>query len=247
MLLPEFVKDIPGIANWQHSEKIIFFGWCLHSHSSHERFSQADMRVCYAQMHLLPPSGFSAYFGNLERAKKLLKDKQGYRLSKPMRDELMAKHGQRESTVEVDKLLADLPSRVADLNERVFLDEALACFRCGAFRAAIVMTWNLSFDHLCEWILKNHLPAFDTQLVRTCPSAKVKSIKSKDDFAEIKESEVLQVCKSAGILTINLHKILVEKLGRRNTAAHPSSVTINRLQAEDFISDLVNNVVLKLT
>ncbi len=219
MLLPEFVKDVPGLNNWQHPERICFFGWCLHTHSGRERFSQADMRICYRQMHLQPPSSFSGYFSNLERAKKLLKDKQGYRLSKTVRDDFMARYGQRESTVEVDKLLSDLPTQVVDLDKRIFLNEALACFRCGAFRASIVMTWNLAFDHLCEWILRNHVPAFNAQLVKTCPTAKIKSIKSKDDFAEIKESEVLQVCKSAGILTINLHKIMVEKLGRRNTAA----------------------------
>lgn len=36
------------------------------------------------------------------------------------------------------------------------------------------------------------------------------------------------------------------KLDRRNTAAHPSDVVITALTAEEYISDLVNNVVLKL-
>lgn len=246
MTLPDFVKDIANLDTWQHSEKIKLFGWCLHTYANRERFAGADIRRCYEQMHLSAPTSFGGYFGNLENSKKLIKDKQGYRLTKGVRDELTAKYGQRESTVEVDRLLANLPSQVTDLNERIFLDEALSCFRCGAFRASIVMTWNLAFDHLCEWILKNHVSAFDAQLVKTCPSAKVKSIKTKDDFSELKESEVLQICKSASILNLSLHKIMAEKLGRRNTAAHPSNVTINRLQAEDFISDLVNNVVLKL-
>jgi hypothetical protein len=41
-------------------------------------------------------------------------------------------------------------------------------------------------------------------------------------------------------------KILDEKLGKRNSAAHPSGVKIGHLQADAFIDDLVRNVVLKL-
>ena len=45
----------------------------------------------------------------------------------------------------------------------------------------------------------------------------------------------------------DVHKILTTKLGIRNSAAHPSTVVITQVQAEDFITDLINNVVLKYT
>ena len=48
-------------------------------------------------------------------------------------------------------------------------------------------------------------------------------------------------------ITGNTKKILTDKLARRNLAAHPSLVEITQYQAEDAISDLVNNVILKLT
>jgi hypothetical protein len=57
---------------------------------------------------------------------------------------------------------------------------------------------------------------------------------------------VLQVAKSANIISGSVHKILKEKLDRRNIAAHPSNVTVSKLTAEDVILDLVQNVVLKL-
>lgn len=248
MSLPEFVKSVPGLDDWKHTDKIKFFAWCIHTFSSQEHFAPVDIGKCYDELHLEKPGSFGSYIKQLAegKQKQLLKNKRGYYLSKGVRDELAAKYGQRLITVEVDKLLADLPAQISNLNERVFLDEALACFRCGAFRASIVMTWNLAFDRLCEWLLKNHLVAFNVQLPKSFPSSKVKIISTKDDFANLKEAEVLQICKTAQIITGNLHKILTEKLGRRNTAAHPSSVVITRLQAEDFISDLVNNVVLKL-
>lgn len=70
---------------------------------------------------------------------------------------------------------------------------------------------------------------------------------TKDDFEEFKESEVIEVCGKAGIINDNTKKILNDKLTRRNMAAHPSLVEITQYQADDVITDLVNNVILKMT
>ena len=64
---------------------------------------------------------------------------------------------------------------------------------------------------------------------------------------EFKEFEVIEVCANAGFVNDNIKKILNEKLSRRNLAAHPSLVEIIQYQAEDMISDVINNVILKLT
>jgi hypothetical protein len=60
------------------------------------------------------------------------------------------------------------------------------------------------------------------------------------------ESEVIEVCGTASIVNDNTKKILNEKLTRRNMAAHPSLVAITQFQAQDVISDLVDNIILKL-
>jgi hypothetical protein len=57
---------------------------------------------------------------------------------------------------------------------------------------------------------------------------------------------VLQVCASANIISGNIHKIAKEKLVRRNIAAYPSSVVTTPATAEEFIRDLVENVVLQV-
>ena len=109
------------------------------------------------------------------------------------------------------------------------------------------MVWNLAYDHLCKIVMNDaqHLAAFNTQLPRSFPKADISSINNRDDFEALKESQVLQVAKSANIISGSVHKILKEKLDRRNIAAHPSNVTVSRLTAEDFILDLIQNVVLK--
>jgi hypothetical protein len=248
MLLQDLVHNVSGFAEWKHPEKIKFFGWYLHTQRSQERFNQADIRSCYDELHLEKPH-VSSYFSNLSKRKpkQLLHDRSGYYLAKQVRDALDAKYGQRPSTVQVDKLLAELPNKIPNLTQRDFLKEAFVCVRYGAPRAAIVMCWNLAFDHLCDYILAKHLSSFNMQLPKSYPKHRIKTINTKDDFEELKESEILQVCRSANITSSGIHKILTEKLGRRNMAAHPSNIVITPLQVEDFITDLINNVVLKLS
>lgn len=248
MHLCDLVNSIPNFASSSHAEKIKLFAWYLHHWQKQDRFNQAGIRACYDELHLDKPSDVSPYLAQLQtrKPKEVIRDRRGFYLEKRVRDQLEEKYGKRSTAIQLDKLLLDLPDKVPSLVERVFLEEALICFRYGAFRAAIVMSWNLAFDHLCSYVLASHLVDFNAQLPITFPKSRISSISSKDNFSELKESEVLQVCKSANIISSSLHKILVEKLNRRNIAAHPSSVTITQLQAEDYMTDLVNNVVLKL-
>lgn len=248
MTLHEAVQAVPGFAGWEHNDKIKFFAWYLHTCAAQERFSQREIRLAYEEIHLEKPSNIGVYLSALEgkKPKQLLRDGKGFYLPRQARDEFDSKYGKRSSAVVVDKLLAYLPSKIPTLTERTFLDEAIVCFRHGAFRASIVMCWNLAFDHLAEFILTKHLATFNARIPIRYPKKVGIVIKSKDDFEELKESEVLELCNSAGIITGNVCKVLSEKLTRRNLAAHPSTIIFTAVQAEDFITDLVNNVVLKL-
>jgi hypothetical protein len=108
------------------------------------------------------------------------------------------------------------------------------------------MTWNLAYDHFTQWIINNHLVAFNAAAAAKYRNKAIQPIKSKEEFADyFRESEVIEISKAAGFLQGNVKKILLEKLGKRNMAAHPSLVEITQIQAEDVISDLVNNVILK--
>jgi hypothetical protein len=153
----------------------------------------------------------------------------------------------RRASIAIDELLKGLVGKVSNDGERLFLAEALDCLRIKAYRATIVMTWNVAFDHLLNWILAKHLAAFNASIPVRFPKRAGISIATKDDFLDFRESEIIDVCAHAGFVNDNLAKILREKLTRRNLAAHPSLVEIIQYQAEDVISDLVNNVILKLT
>jgi len=159
-------------------------------------------------------------------------------------DSLYAAH---PTTIAVSKLLAELPAEVPDLSERVFLQEAINCYRVRAFRAAIVMTWNLAYDHLTCWIFAEpaRVNALNGAFAKRFPK-RPPIVVALEDLESIKEFYVVDARGTASLLSSNIVRILKEKLAKRNRAAHPSIVVIDEPQANDVITDLVKNVVLAL-
>lgn len=251
MFLEDFKKSITGFSEKGHPEKIKLLGWYLHVYSQQGTFLPADIRKCYDTLHEAAPSSFSGYFLNLMNQKALLGNKAGYRLSGTVRDEIQAQFTPAGNKVLVASILRNLPALVPNLAERKFLDETLICYENGAFRASVVMSWNLAYHHLCDFVLRNKLADFNARWLLKHPAHHkngTKAIATIDDFMqELKESEVIAICRDAGIVTKDVYKILDEKLGKRNSAAHPSSVSIGQVQTDAVIVDLVENVVLKLT
>jgi len=246
------VEELAGVAeSLGHAERILLFGWWLHVHGGKTTFMPADIGKCYNSNNLgIPTGSLGPYFSSLLTAKKLLKNAQGYRLESNARAAMQKAHGQSAVTVHITGMLAGLPDKMPTLSERTYLDEALTCYRHGAVRAAIVMTWNLAYAHLCDHIFKNRLADFNARWQVSLPgmhSKKVKTIAVMDDFNKyLKEQEVIDVARDGGIIVKNVHSTLEIGLTRRNMAAHPNNVVHTPLQTEAFIEDLVNNAILKI-
>jgi hypothetical protein len=250
MELDEFISQIPSFSDKSHSEKIKIFGWYLHTYKQRERFDQDTLRGCYDNVHLPRPSNINPYLKQLveKRHPDLLKDRMSYRLEARTRVALDTSYGEVKQRIPVSRLLTELPRKIPILAEKVFLEEAIVCYKEGAFRAAIVMTWNLAFDHLLEWILcdASHLGKFNARISVRFPKQAGLAITRKEDFEEFKESEIISIMNSSGLFSKNIGKILEEKLARRNITAHPSAIVVTQHQAEDVITDLVNNVIMRL-
>jgi hypothetical protein len=248
MQLEDLCNSIEGFSGWKHAEKIRFFAWHLQTFGQQKFFSAAQIAKCFKELNIAQPSLVGPFLTAMvnRNPPEAIRGSQGYRLERRIQEALDSRYGKRRATIHVHKLLSELPDRIPSLAQKDYLQEALTCFRYRAFRAAIVMCWNLAYDHLCEVVISNHLNAFNVQLPKSFPKAELAAVAKKEDFAELKESQVLQVCRSSLIVSGSLHKILKEKLDRRNIAAHPSGVTISEPTAEEFIKDLVENVVLKL-
>lgn len=249
MELADLAGQVDGFDNLPPREKIRLFAWHLHSNKGKEVFDNAGIRTCYDELNLAAPN-VAMYLPRFAKAKPpdLVKVKGGYKLERSVRTALDEKYGVHQSIVQISKLLADLPGKVPDVAEKNFLVEAIKCYRVEAHRACVVMTWNLAYSHLLHWILaeSKRLSDFNSAISRRFPKKPPMSISNYDEFEELKESEVIEVCNTAGLVNSNIIRILREKLGKRNTAAHPASVVVVQSQADDVVTDLVNNVVLVL-
>ncbi len=250
MELNEFVAAVQGFSSLSHQDKILHFGWYLHVHLQRERFAQADIRSCFDGLSMRCPNLSQEFTRLLEkRPRVLLNDSSGYRLESAVRQKLDQKYGQHETAIAVSQLLRDLPGKIADEAERHFLSEAIKCYHHKAFRAAIIMAWNLAYDHLLRWILNDpaRRASFNSHIVARIGTKRGTGlvIARREDFEELKESEVIDIMGLASLFSSqNIKKILEIQLTKRNLAAHPSLVLIEGPQADDTITSLVSNIVL---
>ena len=247
MQLEDLKRGVPGFEDLSHPDRIKLFAWYLHTHAGRERVDVDSIRRCYEQLHYNPPN-LSRDMARLaeRRPPELLKDATGFRLEARVREALDARYGDSPSSIAVAKLLAGLPSQVPGADQSEFLREALNCYRVKAFRSAIVMAWNLAYDRMLRWLLEDptRLQTFNQRIPVRYPKKQVQ-ITTFDDFEDLKESEVVEIASSAGLLNSGVVKVLDKELKRRNSAAHPSPTAFTQYQAEDSITDLVNNIVLR--
>lgn len=140
-----FIEGVPGFAKFTHAERIRVFAWFLHFHLKRDRFAPSDIVECYELLSMEQPSSVAPFLTQMEKSKpkKLLKDSRGSYLEHSLFQALSAKYAEREITIQVSRLLETLPAKVPDHAEREFLQETLTCYRRGAFRASVVMIWNL--------------------------------------------------------------------------------------------------------
>lgn len=247
--LHEFTESVSRFHSKSAVDQLLLLGWYLEAIEGKSSFSVSDIRTAFNSVGVEPPN-VSQYLDRLTKKKppQLRKTSGGFKLVASVRRSMDQKIGKNPSVIAVSKLLSDLPSKVPNSDERVFLGEALNCYKVKAYRAAILMVWNLAFDHLMEWLLSDvtRLDRLNNGIQKRFPK-KNTLISSRDDFEEFKESEVIAACRTARLLNKNQVEILEAKLKRRNTVAHPSTIVITQAQADDAITDLVNNVVLALS
>jgi hypothetical protein len=244
----DFAGSVPGFYRKTAVDQVLALAWYVHARQQRACFDGAYMRQCFREAGLDPPD-MSLYLPRLAAKKppQLIKERNSYRLAGAVRRELDKRLGGDPTTVAVAQTLADLPEKVPDLAERSFLAEALNCYRVKAYRATIIMAWNLAYDHLTRWTLADpsRLRSLNHGIATKYPKRNLIVTKA-EDFAELKESEIIEAIRTARLLDKNTVQILKEKLNRRNMAAHPSRVIFTQHQADDMITDLVANVILPL-
>lgn len=240
-----WVRQVRGFAGLSIADKILAFGYFMHIERGAARFFPANINLLFDEAHLARPSNTPYQMKSLAEAsaKRLLIDKQGYRLSAPARDKIAALLPMPITPKQIMVELKKLEARITNHAQKIFLEEMIICFSHGAYRASIVMAWNLAYHHICTHIFNSHLTAYNARL--PVNNKNEKPIVQFSDFEKTTERVVIEVAKGANIINKTTHKTLDAKLDIRNMAAHPSSASIQPITAEEVITDLVHNVLLK--
>lgn len=258
MMTPfEFFSQFKDAAGFSKRSLVLVLAYYLRKHKGQPEFKATDIRNCFRDALFKPPSNLPALLTGLSRGRTSVlipgTAKGWYSLSihglKEVEDALASKPSPPETLTAF--LETAVPyfqrtiARVKEEDRRAFLAEAIACIGVQARRATIIMTWIAALDHLFEYIIAKKLSDFNSAISkRTDRYAKI-VVSSKDDFGDIKESVFIEVARSAGVISNDVRKILDEKLGVRNTCAHPSTIQIHDSKVVNFIEDLVDNVIVK--
>lgn len=240
-----FAARFDDFATWSSTQQVDYLVYYLTSQPDVESVIIADIEECFELLDLRPYSRLAVYLSEgTKKNGRYIKHTKGYRLERATFDAIRVVVDAEPKKVHVSKQLADLIRKIKDSQERSFLEEAIRCYRVESYRATIVFVWILTMYHLQNYILGHYLSEFNTALMAH-PDKQMKQIVSYDDFSELKESRVIELMRSARIISNDVRKILDEKLGIRNIAGHPSGVTISGHKTTEFALDLIENVLLK--
>lgn len=249
--LETFISQFPNFYDLKLSDQIDYYVYYLTVEENAGGTQATQIRECFLLCDLTPYTNISQYLINNLKGKnklppKFLRIKDKYQLHRSLKQQIESNFSDKPHSISISKSLRDLLSHVNNAIENDFLKEAINCFEIGAYRATIIMTWNLTIDHLYEYILNHKLADFNNVLSKnTDKRIKITSVNIKDDFNEIPENKFIEFTKSANIISNDIRKILDTKLGIRNTSAHPSNIKILESKAIEFVEDLITNVIMK--
>lgn len=246
--IEDFIQSIANFDQLSDALRIDLFGYFLQIKRGLPTFKPSEIDACFDACDLPRPSWTRVHLNRFSKTKpaKYLKYKDGYKLAREKLATVKSLIGDEIPNEQVSQTLSALSSKFSDIIEKAFLDEAILCFKARAHRATIMMVWILTIDHLYRYVLSHELAAFKIALSKQT-DRKIQSLKinKRDDFTELKEVKFIEILRSAKIITSDVRKILDQKLGIRNSAAHPSSTTFSPRKTEEFVEDLITNVVLK--
>jgi hypothetical protein len=242
-----FARSVPNILRLEQRAHIVLLGFYLRSCGS-TSFTSRILQNTFKKSKLHIPERLEEVLATLSNgptAPLLLIERGKYSLSLFGVDEAERYLKDEPQIQKGTEKLKDLLPKILDKNQRIFLGEAITCAEKGLKRASIIMTWVFVMDYMQEFIIVNKKTEFNVALLRRTDVRRLSQINTKDNFEDIKESILLEIMRSAGIITAGVFKILNEKLDIRNTCAHPSDIFIHESKAVNFIEDLIDNVVLK--
>lgn len=245
--LHDFINKIDSFYNLNVKAQVDYIAFYLTQYTDCDSVTAKLINDILTELDLHPYKRLAQYLSDESRGRygKYVRSKTtGYRLNGKLVSEFSTSLGKTPIKKDLNEELVQLIGIVSEKNERAFLEEAMKCYQVSARRAAIILIWLVSINHLQNYIFANKLDEFNAELAKN-PYKKVKKIVNKDDFSELPENKFIELSRASHVISNDVRKILDEKLGTRNSAAHPSGVMISEHKAIEFGVDLISNVILK--
>lgn len=163
--------------------------------------------------------------------------------------QLQSEFSEEVADVETESPAAALASleaavRTAPSDYSQYLAEALSCYQNGLYRAAVLMVWSASIQHLYSTAASHRggIKAFEkANTKRFGASKRYRKITKQDDFLYLGERDFIQLGEDAGMFNRNARKVLHQRLETRNLCGHPTQYTLGREEAVIFIESLTLN------
>lgn len=137
-------------------------------------------------------------------------------------------------------------TKKAPADYREYLGEALSCYEGRQYRAAVLMVWAATIQHL-YMVAERHaggIQAIESaNLARFGNSRAYRRIRRIDDFLYLREGSFIQLAEDAGMFNRNARKMLGERLDLRNRCGHPTRYRPGREEVVIFIESLLLNIV----
>lgn len=242
-----FYNTIENASNLNQRALVELFVYFLTVELGEDAVTQKQVSECFSECDLAIPKGVASRLSEGVNSKpaRFIRHNGRYKLQRHVREELSKKLGVEHSVIEkTGATLRRLERKLPKGIRKDFLSETIDCFEVGAKRATIIMAWILAMDHLFEYILRHKLREFNASLAQA-KGTKQKTVNQRDDFSDLKESKVIEICRAAKIISNDVRKILDTNLGVRNSCAHPSGIQVPDTKVLVFVEDLVSNIVLK--
>jgi hypothetical protein len=247
---PDFLSQIRGLESYSSGSQLVLLGYYLRR-NGHTEFTPADLQTEFQNAVLpLPVPSLASALSEASSGKRApLVRVEGGRFSLSADgleqvENLLREIGGLRTALEA---LQNLTGIIAPEADHRFLPEVRQCVEVGSRRAIVVMMWLLTVDHLERYVMAHALPGFNAAMALRSEYTRTGPIRRKDDFGELrKEQHFVEILGSSGIITRDVKRLLEEKLGFRNSCAHPNALLVSDAKVVSFVEDLVFNVILRL-
>ena len=248
MKISNFIDKTEDFEHLSQMEQVKLMSYFYVVVNETESFKGRDIRACFNNENLTIPANISRELSKLSSNKTkpriLVPKNEGYSFHRNAKKDLDKVFLGNKLVQKTNIDLRQLLKKIKSLEQKNFLEEAINCFEIDARRASMIMTWLLTMDTIFEYILNKKLNNFN-QAIQAHGKYKKIIISKKDDFNEIKEVDFIELLRVAKIITNDQRKILDQKLGTRNTSAHPNSIKIGKASTIAYIEDLIENIITK--